>query len=590
MPGQAVNEGDQRIERVNELAKRSSSAAMTLLATAAYIGISVAATSDEQLLANSTITIPLVSVGVPCRGFFFVAPLLILLLHLNLLLYEYFLAGAINRLPTDKVRQPEIARYFPSLGVVRALGWKTDWFVRWIVLCLFVLVDIAGPPLLLLLIERRYLAEHDPLLTSIHQATVFVSAAVIALFFTRSPIGRSRAPSRRRGAAIGRRIAGFVFGGVVLFVSFVALRVPDQCARGALSAWAHPFLSVAGRSIDLSHVLNPPTDLRCADFRQATLTNAKFIHCTLDGADFGGATLKGADFSFAHLAGASLQQARLSGALFDHADLSEADLRSARGVGTSFRDARLAGATLRGAALHLGFFSDADLEGAQLADARLEGSDFRGARLDGADLRFAVLHRVTNLKLRAVDARQAKLGSAQICDPQDLDLSPGHLNGYLAHADIRGAELAGDMTGPEWDGVDLEMRDLAGAAEEAGRNQKRAASALGACPERPPDDSLYDTAQLAARTWPTPETEADYDDHLASFLRDRYQILPQGAAGLATMTLNRPAPRNPRFTGALACAMDRSTASDSPYRNLPADLRNTLHNLCLAWHPATPRP
>jgi hypothetical protein len=69
---------------------------ITFLLLGAYIGIIIVSTTDEQLLRISPVTLPLLNVQLPIRGFYILVPWLILLFHLDLLLQFALLGHKLN--------------------------------------------------------------------------------------------------------------------------------------------------------------------------------------------------------------------------------------------------------------------------------------------------------------------------------------------------------------------------------------------------------------------------------------------------------------------------------------------------------------
>ncbi|HEX5699274.1 MAG TPA: hypothetical protein VFX77_01400, partial [Rubrobacter sp.] len=65
---------------------------LTFLLFAAYVFVTIASTTHEQLLRVDPVTLPLLDISVPILGFYLVVPWLVLLFHFNLLLQLYLLS------------------------------------------------------------------------------------------------------------------------------------------------------------------------------------------------------------------------------------------------------------------------------------------------------------------------------------------------------------------------------------------------------------------------------------------------------------------------------------------------------------------
>ncbi len=108
-------------------------------------------------------------------------------------------------------------------------------------------------------------------------------------------------------------------------------------------------------------------------FKEADLTDARFIGSYCYRSDFTGAKLIRTDFSQAYLSDADLRQADLSGnclsaavmvnARLQGANLSRADLTEAQLVDADLSDSRLSGADIKGANLTAANLANAEVEG-----------------------------------------------------------------------------------------------------------------------------------------------------------------------------------------------------------------------------------
>ena len=86
------------LETVNAAAGRARAAWLAFIGVLAYLFVAVGATTHTQLLLEAPVKLPVVDVSLPVAGFFALAPLIFLLVHLNLLLLIYILAQKFGRL------------------------------------------------------------------------------------------------------------------------------------------------------------------------------------------------------------------------------------------------------------------------------------------------------------------------------------------------------------------------------------------------------------------------------------------------------------------------------------------------------------
>lgn len=103
------------------------------------------------------------------------------------------------------------------------------------------------------------------------------------------------------------------------------------------------------------------SDLRKADFSDASLEGSRFIKSNLNNANFSASDLSGAAFSNSDLQGADFSKARLGHAKLDNANL----------VRANFSDSYLFSAD----------FSNSDLRGANFLNANIRAANLKGANL-----------------------------------------------------------------------------------------------------------------------------------------------------------------------------------------------------------------
>ena len=186
---ESTKEREERLEKlleaVNDASRNVRAAFLTFLVAGLYFAILIGSTTDEQLLKESGIVLPLLSVELPIVGFYIIAPWLFWLLHLNLLLLLRLLAGKIDRLP---MRLPETFRHrlhtFPftqlragprQAGAARFLLWAMAW-----------ISIVALPVIVLMWAQARFLAYHGDWITFFHQLAVLADLALLWLLWPRA--------------------------------------------------------------------------------------------------------------------------------------------------------------------------------------------------------------------------------------------------------------------------------------------------------------------------------------------------------------------------------------------------------------------
>lgn len=127
----------------------------TFLGVWSYIGITVASTTDEMLMRQSLVLLPLINAQIPVSGFSNIAPWIVVLLHCNLSL-EFSLLGLGYELRCFK-KATVCSGNLQGMHLWRRLA--DPGYVKFI-LCRFLLVVslIILPLLLLLWIQGRFLS------------------------------------------------------------------------------------------------------------------------------------------------------------------------------------------------------------------------------------------------------------------------------------------------------------------------------------------------------------------------------------------------------------------------------------------------
>jgi uncharacterized protein YjbI with pentapeptide repeats len=416
------------LKRARELGDSAQKLFLGILGGCAYTVLTVATTTDPQIMMVSTPTeLPIIKTPIPTVGFFWVAPLLLAALFVYFHLYlqrlwetlaglpailpdgaavdvrvDPWLINALIRRQAPRLRESDAARV-PWLRLQNA-GWRAAaWWIG---------------PVTLLPLWWRYLTRHDWIATGVHIGLIGL-LLVSALEFrwltdvtlrgegrdglSRRPIWHARTLQLGAWAAISM--------GLLFVVSYAAIE--GAMIRADLyqaEAWPKPpdwtgteQQVASAKEVDFSR-----RDFRRAGLASSFLVKANLSDAQLQGAYLGGAQLQGANLSDAQLQGAYLVNAQLQQALLLKAQLQQAALF----------DAQLQGAIL----------IDAQLQGALLGRAQLQGANLIGAQMQGAYLGRAQL-------------QGAILAAAQL---QDAILSEADLNGAnLNETNLDGANLEG---------------------------------------------------------------------------------------------------------------------------------------------------
>lgn len=424
----------------------------TFLSLTAYLVIAVGSVSHRELFLQTPVKLPLLNVDLPLVTFFWVAPLMFLVIHAYLLLNLKFMADNANHY-FEEVAQTGLSaearsRLYLQLSnflilqmliVRRQEKWGVMGFLTHFVV---VLTIIIAPILVLILIQLQFLPYHSAYVTTVHRLSIAADMGLLLYFWPQI----AGVPGSKRVAALRHSIWAVVFG-VVLFSSFVAT-FPGEPGRNSSSAR----LSTLSGYLFHSPVHQVKGQRQRWFSDTLVLTDADFVSLegdkvpaqvtvplrgrNLQGAFLARTDLRGADFTGADLTGSNFRDAKLRGALFgcplvrvEHSEKSLSQctiLDTAILDGADLRDTYMRQVSLRNASLQTVRLDEANLEGAQLQGALIKDSalnkvnmrkaNLTGARIENSDLSSAmfksaifagsVLHKVT---LRDSDLSQAKI-------------------------------------------------------------------------------------------------------------------------------------------------------------------------------------
>ena len=477
---------EKLLDSVNETAKIARTSLLFFLVVALYLLIIVGTTTDLMLLRGEIVTLPLMEVGVPVVAFYIVAPLIFLLLHINLLLRLSQLTETVSQWTEtvsrwkknpDGLKGAHSSLVFPVDFARLLLDGKPRWGL-WVV----VVTQIYILPIVVLLaLQMSFLAYQSSSITFWHQLIVTADLVLLFLFvcFVRGT-REKRKVERNYVLKMLFRMWGTVFSaGLVLIFTWAIAVVPNSgqetvgmntdnfysavdgsqeqsikqqllaCLR-QLSAcvfadwWeGYPiisyrptrrFLNLTEQPIDLKEA--PPEIVGALIIKKAKLkgeeaklkgeeAKLKDEEAKLKGEE---AKLKGEEAKLKGEEAKSDSLCKYIGEL----DLSGRQLNYARFYGSQFRCVKLESAKLHGADL-----SEAKLNGADLRLAKLHGANLSEAELHGANLSSAELHGADlfNAELHGADLYNAKLHGA--------DLYKAELYGAdLSNAELHGAGLS----------------------------------------------------------------------------------------------------------------------------------------------------
>ncbi len=338
-----------------------------------YCALTIASINDARLFVDQSISLPLLGIQLDLDGFFFVGPLILILLyiyfhiHLSDLLYYQFCCEKKDDSEIGKKRCACLDKTWPlfdwlvptqcSLFNHRFKRFISNFLVWW------------SLPAINTLFLLFYLKKHA------WSGTLWLTTCTFASWYL------MRRFQKIRNSVFGSSQKSKKLTLVWEWLPIFAILAP---------IWWVFLLSFSGnRDFGWNHRINWPfVDLK--NLKLVSVNNEKFL------------TVYWID-----LFGAQLQGASLNGSALERADLKWAQLTNAELWGTYLDGARVARANLRRANLRKARFCNADLNRSDLRFADMEGTD-----LSNANLRGAKLTKVKNLTVEQLLAAKNPLEAA----------------------------------------------------------------------------------------------------------------------------------------------------------------------------------
>lgn len=415
-------DAEELLKAANDAAGHARILYVTLMLFLLYCAITAVSVTDEQLFRDGPIAIPLLpEAKVPVSVFFLVAPILALLLHLDVLLHFHGLAEKVRSFDRSAKNQfsknPERLRHrfagFPFLAWLTAPTSLPRW-VRWLYGVIVYATLVVAPLGVLLLMQVLFLKYQSVETTWVHRLVILGDCALVWKFWPRLTATKPQPLNWPRHPYLA----------AILRVVYPYKRV--RCLSLAIAGASLSFVTVIGEPIDwiiwgpmrereIDLDLGPtnsyfplPLDWRRLRLQERFLTansltpekqnearhpeenvfgpalkgiegvnlrgrNLRFIDLT-DGAVPKG-DFRDADLSYARMSGADMKMAR-----FNNSKIVGGDLKNSNGAGSVFHHANLLGANLSNANMMVSDFSKATLDLSDLSGVQFLGSDLSYTR------------------------------------------------------------------------------------------------------------------------------------------------------------------------------------------------------------------
>ena len=448
------------LDAVKDISESAQKLFMAMLAACLYCWLTIGTTSDLNLITNrATSALPVIQTSIPIVGFYFIAPLLLLLTYFYFHFYLQKLWEELASLPAifpdgrplNAKSDPWLLNDLVRSHITKLKGCRP--FISYAQQWISTLLAWWVVPITLVLFWARYLRRHD-LYGTVFQC-ILIAAAIIGAILSyrlacRTLFGIQRTQFTLRNALMRPRsyVASSIGAAFVLLLIVLSLGI----INGTRSrAWDNTWWKTThGPRTLMPHALrslgySPFADLRGKEISAKPAdwdTKPNPDYKSVAGAQLSGVDLREADLTSAFLANAvlnhaNLQNANLLSADLTHAQLIDTHLEGADLLGANLKEIQARGAHLAGADLTL-----AKLTGATLISADLSRALLKGADLSNADLTYA------NLRNAQLDSGQLQgIPTAKLAYMDDSLLGPLGLPA-TNNADIAKRE-AGEHSGPQ---------------------------------------------------------------------------------------------------------------------------------------------
>ena len=153
----------------------------------AYAIISVAGISDEQLLKQTPLKLPILSVDIPLVAYFAVLPLVVLLVHLELLVQFALLSNKINKLASGLnhvgAEAPAFRLRLENFMLSHLLAGRHQSILHILLFLLIYAALVLLPQFTLLMIQAQFLAYHSEAMMWWHRLLMLADAGILLYFW-----------------------------------------------------------------------------------------------------------------------------------------------------------------------------------------------------------------------------------------------------------------------------------------------------------------------------------------------------------------------------------------------------------------------
>ena len=212
-----------------------------------YFAVAAGAVTHADLFFENPVRLPILSVDLPLLAFFFLAPILFVIIHAYILVHLVMLTDkakryhqALHQQIEDDAIRDGLRRQLPSNVFVQFLAGAPEtregpfgWMLRaigWTTL-------VIGPVLLLLLIQIQFLPFHNSFITWTHRLALLADLFLIWWLWRRIMSGREVDGPRSRQLSRLSTTLGVTLSACALIASWALATFPGEWQEERLAAW-----------------------------------------------------------------------------------------------------------------------------------------------------------------------------------------------------------------------------------------------------------------------------------------------------------------------------------------------------------------
>lgn len=427
------------LDSLNNSLKSLNIIYLSFISALVYTGVIISSVSDEMLLTDSPVTLPLLRTEVPITGFFLITPFLLAMLHIDILMQFTFISNDIKNI----IKLAKGLKGLTSADVERSLNGShyvylfshvrfNNFYLANAYKIYFFLILVLFPNAILLWLQGRFLAYHDVSYTNYQALAVILDAVISLILWNKlSSTGESCYSDSRNFNSALEKFTYQLLIAVSILLSYFVFTVPSDSQPWRENPWKYiPACIIFNQSCsilvkDINETNRPDINdffdwwfkarnLNLAKRQFLTSSTNTALNKPIDNAcvnfenfnRVSGLDLRGRDLRWAIFSNSTLSNALL-GENNDHkkTKLDNANLQFANLINIDLNKASLVGADLSHSCINGTNLSGANLTGAIMHDVRIINTNLTSATLDNANMNDSIIYNSKLINTHLVGVR-----------------------------------------------------------------------------------------------------------------------------------------------------------------------------------------